>query len=115
MPNTARGGGVSRKITHAGDRKRLKQIVEGLDVPEGMAVIVRTAGSERTKTEIKRDYEYLLRLWDDIRATTLRSSAPCLIYEEANLIKRSIHDLYARDIAEVQVEGDRKSTRLNSS
>ncbi|HEY9567066.1 MAG TPA: ribonuclease E/G, partial [Thalassobaculum sp.] len=106
MPNTARGGGVSRKITHAGDRKRLKQIVEGLDVPEGMAVIVRTAGSERTKTEIKRDYEYLLRLWDDIRETTLRSTAPCLIYEEANLIKRSIRDLYARDIDEVQVEGE---------
>ncbi|MEQ8394626.1 Rne/Rng family ribonuclease [Thalassobaculum sp.] len=106
MPNTARGGGVSRKITHAGDRKRLKQIVEGLDVPDGMAVIVRTAGSERTKTEIKRDYEYLLRLWDDIRETTLKSSAPCLIYEEANLIKRSIRDLYARDIDEVQVEGE---------
>jgi len=106
MPNTARGGGVSRKITHAGDRKRLKQIVEGLDVPEGMAVIVRTAGSERTKTEIKRDYEYLLRLWDDIRETTLKSTAPCLIYEEANLIKRSIRDLYARDIDEVQVEGE---------
>jgi ribonuclease E len=106
MPNTARGGGVSRKITHAGDRKRLKQIVEGLDVPDGMAVIVRTAGSERTKTEIKRDYEYLLRLWDDIRETTLQSTAPCLIYEEANLIKRSIRDLYARDIDEVQVEGE---------
>ncbi|EDP64079.1 Ribonuclease E and G [alpha proteobacterium BAL199] len=106
MPNTARGGGVSRKITHTGDRKRLKQIVEGLDVPDGMAVIVRTAGSERTKTEIKRDYEYLLRLWDDIRETTLKSSAPCLIYEEANLIKRSIRDLYARDIDEVQVEGE---------
>ncbi|MEQ9331292.1 Rne/Rng family ribonuclease [Thalassobaculum sp.] len=106
MPNTARGGGVSRKITHAGDRKRLKQIVEGLDVPDGMAVIVRTAGSERTKTEIKRDYEYLLRLWDDIRETTLKSTAPCLIYEEANLIKRSIRDLYARDIDEVQVEGE---------
>ncbi len=106
MPNTARGGGVSRKITHAGDRKRLKHIVEGLDVPDGMAVIVRTAGSERTKTEIKRDYEYLLRLWDDIRETTLKSTAPCLIYEEANLIKRSIRDLYARDIDEVQVEGE---------
>ena len=94
MPNTARGGGVSRKITNIGDRKRLKQIVEGLDVPEGMAVIVRTAGSERTKTEIKRDYEYLLRLWDQIRDKTLTSTAPCLIYEEADLIKRSIRDLY---------------------
>ena len=106
MPNTPRGGGVSRKITSAGDRKRLKGIVEGLDVPEGMAVIVRTAGSERTKTEIKRDYEYLLRLWDEIRESTLQSTAPCLIYEEANLIKRSIRDLYARDIDEVLVEGD---------
>ena len=106
MPNTARGGGVSRKITHAGDRKRLKQVVEGLDVPDGMAVIVRTAGSQRTKAEIKRDYEYLLRLWDEIRSTTLESTAPCLIYEEANLIKRSIRDLYARDIDEIQVDGD---------
>lgn len=106
MPNTARGGGVSRKITHAGDRKRLKQVVEGLDVPDGMAVIVRTAGSQRTKVEIKRDYEYLLRLWSDIREITLNSSAPCLIYEEANLIKRSIRDLYARDIDEVQVDGE---------
>jgi ribonuclease E len=106
MPNTARGGGVSRKITNIADRKRLKQIVEGLEVPEGMAVIVRTAGSQRTKTEIKRDYEYLLRLWDQIREKTLTSSAPCLIYEEANLIKRSIRDLYTRDIDEVLVEGE---------
>ncbi|MEQ8333925.1 ribonuclease E/G [Nisaea sp.] len=106
MPNTARGGGVSRKITNIADRKRLKQIVEGLELPEGMAVIVRTAGSQRTKTEIKRDYEYLLRLWDQIREKTLTSSAPCLIYEEANLIKRSIRDLYTRDIDEVMVEGD---------
>ncbi|WP_193173004.1 Rne/Rng family ribonuclease [Nisaea nitritireducens] len=106
MPNTARGGGVSRKITNIADRKRLKQIVEGLELPEGMAVIVRTAGSQRTKTEIKRDYEYLLRLWDQIREKTLTSSAPCLIYEEANLIKRSIRDLYTRDIDEVLVEGE---------
>ena len=106
MPNTARGGGVSRKITNIADRKRLKQIVEGLDVPEGMAVIVRTAGSERTKTEIKRDYEYLVRLWDQIREKTLTSTAPCLIYEEADLIKRSIRDLYTRDIDEVLVEGE---------
>ena len=106
MPNTARGGGVSRKITNIADRKRLKQIVEGLELPEGMAVIVRTAGSQRTKTEIKRDYEYLLRLWDQIREKTLTSSAPCLIYEEANLIKRSIRDLYTRDIDQVLVEGE---------
>ncbi|MEP3112733.1 Rne/Rng family ribonuclease [Nisaea sp.] len=106
MPNTARGGGVSRKITNIADRKRLKQIVEGLELPEGMAVIVRTAGSQRTKTEIKRDYEYLIRLWDQIREKTLTSSAPCMIYEEANLIKRSIRDLYTRDIGEVLVEGE---------
>jgi ribonuclease E len=106
MPNTPRGGGVSRKITNAVDRKRLKQVVEGLDVPKDMAVIVRTAGSQRTKTEIKRDYEYLLRLWDQIRELTLDSTAPCLVHEEANLIKRSIRDLYTRDIDEVLVEGE---------
>jgi ribonuclease E len=106
MPNTPRGGGVSRKITNAVDRKRLKQVVESLDVPKDMAVIVRTAGSQRTKTEIKRDYEYLLRLWDQIRELTLESSAPCLVHEEANLIKRSIRDLYTRDIDEVLVEGE---------
>ncbi|AHC73499.1 ribonuclease, Rne [Candidatus Endolissoclinum faulkneri L5] len=106
MPNTDRGGGVSRKITHLADRKRLKRIVDTLKVPEGMAVIVRTAGAQRTKAEIKRDYEYLLRLWDEIRKTTLDSTAPCLIYEEANLIKRSIRDLYTRDLDEVLVDGD---------
>jgi ribonuclease E len=106
MPNTARGGGVSRKIVNPGDRKRLKTVVDGLDVPEGMAVIVRTAGSQRTKAEIKRDYEYLLRLWDEIREVTLQSSAPCRIHEEANLIKRSIRDLYTGDIDEVLVEGE---------
>lgn len=106
MPNTPKGGGVSRKITNIGDRKRLKTVVEGLDVPEGAAVIVRTAGSERTKTEIKRDYEYLMRLWDGIREGTLESTAPCLIHEEGNLVKRSIRDLYARDISEVLVEGE---------
>ncbi len=106
MPNTPRGGGVSRKITNLVDRKRLKQVVEGLDVPKDMAVIVRTAGSQRTKTEIKRDYEYLLRLWDQIRKLTLESAAPCLVHEEANLIKRSIRDLYTRDIDEVLVEGE---------
>ena len=106
MPNTPRGGGVSRKIISALDRKRLKSVVEGLSVPEGMAVIVRTAGSQRTKTEIKRDYEYLIRLWDEIRESTLVSTAPYLVHEEGNLIKRSIRDLYTRDIDEILVEGD---------
>lgn len=106
MPNTARGGGVSRKITSATDRRRLKAIASELDCPDGMAVIVRTAGSERSKTEIKRDYEYLLRAWDSVRDLTLKSSAPSLVYEEASLIKRSIRDLYARDIDEVLVDGD---------
>jgi ribonuclease E len=106
MPNTARGGGVSRKITSANDRKRLKSVIGDLEIPKGMAVIVRTAGSERNRTEIKRDYEYLLRLWGEIRDLTLRSTAPALIYEEANLIKRSIRDLYTRDIEDIQVEGE---------
>jgi len=106
MPNTGRGGGISRKITSAGDRKRLKSILEEFDIPDGMAVIVRTAGSERNKTELRRDYEYLVRLWDEIRQLTLQSTAPNLIYEEASLIKRAIRDLYARDIEEVLVEGD---------
>ncbi|HUB94555.1 MAG TPA: Rne/Rng family ribonuclease [Stellaceae bacterium] len=106
MPNTPRGGGVSRKITNTMDRRRLKELMSDLNVPDGMGVIVRTAGSERSKTEIKRDFEYLLRLWDEIRDLTLRSTAPALIYEEGNLIKRSIRDLYARDIDEVVVDGD---------
>ncbi len=106
MPNTARGGGVSRKIINTNDRRRLKAIASELDCPEGMAVIVRTAGSERSKAEIKRDYEYLLRAWDQVRELTLQSSAPAAVYEEASLIKRSIRDLYARDIDEVLVEGD---------
>jgi ribonuclease E len=106
MPNTARGGGVSRKITSIADRRRLKDILEELDIPEGMGVIVRTAGAERSKAEIRRDYEYLLRLWNEIRDLTLRSTAPALIYEEGNLIKRSIRDLYTRDIDEVVVEGE---------
>ena len=106
MPNTPRGGGVSRKITNSLDRRRLKDLVSDLDMPEGMGVIVRTAGSERSKAEIKRDFEYLLRLWDEIRDVTLKSTAPALIYEEGNLIKRSIRDLYARDIEEVVVDGD---------
>jgi ribonuclease E len=106
MPNTGRGGGVSRKITSATDRRRLKELLEELELPEGMGVIVRTAGSERSKAEIKRDLEYLLRLWDEIRSLTLQSTAPALIYEEGNLIKRSIRDLYARDIDEVLVDGE---------
>ncbi len=105
MPNTPRGGGVSRKITSMIDRRRLKDLMGDLEVPEGMGVIVRTAGSERSKIEIKRDFEYLLRLWDEIRELTLQSTAPALIYEEGNLIKRSIRDLYARDIDEVLVDG----------
>jgi len=106
MPNTARGGGISRKITHGADRKRLKTIVGALDLPEGMAVIVRTAGAERSKAEIKRDYEYLLRMWDRVRELTLESMAPTLVYEEGDLIKRSIRDLYGRDIEEIIVDGD---------
>ena len=106
MPNTAKGGGISRKIGNAADRKRLKSVLGELQIPDGMAVIVRTAGAQRTKPEIRRDYEYLLRLWDDIRTNTLESTAPALIHEEANLIKRAIRDLYARDTEEILVEGD---------
>ncbi len=106
MPNTARGGGVSRKIVSSTDRRRLKAIANELDIPDGMAVIIRTAGSERSKTEIRRDYEYLLRMWDSVRELTLKSSAPALTYEEASLIKRSIRDLYSRAIDEVLVDGD---------
>jgi ribonuclease E len=105
MPNTARGGGISRKITNAADRKKLKEIAGELTVPEGAGLIIRTAGAERTKTEIKRDYEYLMRLWEQIRELTLKSIAPAPIYEEGNLIKRAIRDLYSRDIDEVLVEG----------
>ncbi|MEK9944944.1 MAG: ribonuclease E/G [Alphaproteobacteria bacterium] len=106
MPNTARGGGISRKITNAGDRKRLKSIVGDISIPKEMALIVRTAGAQRTKPEIKRDYEYLSRLWSEIRETTLESIAPALVHEEANLIKRSIRDLYTKEVDEVLVEGD---------
>jgi len=106
MPNTARGGGISRKITNGGDRKKLKAVAEGLDVPEGMGLIVRTAGAKRTKTEIKRDFEYLLRLWERVRDLTLESMAPALVYEEGSLIKRSIRDLYSKDIDQVLIEGD---------
>lgn len=106
MPNTIRGGGISRKITAGTDRSRLKKILADLDVPEGMAVIVRTAGAGRSKAEIKRDYEYLLRLWSSIRDETLNSMAPALVYEEGNLIKRSIRDLYGRDIEEIIIQGE---------
>ncbi|WP_428409559.1 Rne/Rng family ribonuclease [Hyphococcus sp.] len=106
MPNTARGGGISRKIPHSTDRKRLRRVVDSLDVPQGMGLIIRTAGAKRTKVEIKRDYDYLLRLWENIRSLTLKSIAPCLIYEEASLIKRAIRDLYDKDIGEVLVEGE---------
>lgn len=106
MPNTSRGGGISRKITNARDRKRLKGIIDGLGVSEGMAVILRTAGSERSKAEIKRDYDYSLRLWNEIRELTLASTAPALIYEEGNLIKRTIRDLYAKEIDEILVSGE---------
>ncbi len=107
MPNTARGGGISRKITNAVDRKKLKEIAAEIDVPKGAGLIVRTAGAKRTKSEIKRDYEYLQRLWEQIRELTLKSIAPAKIYEEGDLIKRSIRDLYSREIDEVIVEGDR--------
>ncbi len=106
MPNTARGGGISRKITDPADRRRLKSIAQELDVPDGMGVIVRTAGASRTKAEVKRDFEYLLRMWETVRETTLRSSAPTLVYEEGSLIKRSIRDLYNKDIDEITVAGD---------
>ena len=105
MPNTARGGGISRKITSGEDRSRLKEIAQELEVPEGMGVIVRTAGASRTKTEIKRDFEYLLRLWETVRDLTLKSTAPKLVYEEGSLVKRSIRDLYSKDIDEVIVAG----------
>ncbi len=106
MPNTASGGGISRKIASPADRKRLRQIVDELDVPEGMGLIIRTAGASRTKAEIKRDFEYLLRLWENVRDLTLDSTAPALVYEEGNLIKRSIRDLYNKEIDEVQVAGE---------
>ena len=106
MPNTARGGGISRKITDAVDRRRLKEVAQELEVPEGMGVILRTAGASRTKTEVKRDFEYLLRLWENVRDLTLKSTAPTLVYEEGSLIKRSIRDLYSKDIDEILVGGD---------
>ncbi len=106
MPNSPRGGGISRKITSAADRRRLKEVMTELDIPRGMGMIVRTAGAQRPKPEIKRDCEYLLRLWDDIRDLTMKSVAPALIYEEASLIKRAIRDVYSRDIDEILVDGE---------
>lgn len=106
MPNTPRGGGISRKITNAADRKRLKSAAQSLNLPEGMGLIIRTAGGNRTKLEIKRDYEYLLRMWDTIREQTLQSVAPSCVYEEGDLVKRAIRDLYNKDVEEVLVEGE---------
>ncbi len=106
MPNTPRGGGISRKITNAADRKRLKSAAQGLELPEGMGLIIRTAGENRTKIEIRRDYDYLLRLWDTIREKTLSSNAPACVYEEGDLVKRVIRDLYNKDVQDVVVEGD---------
>ena len=106
MPNTARGGGISRKITSGPDRKRLKEVVGDLDVPEGMGVILRTAGAARTQPEIKRDFEYLLRVWEKVRELTLQSTAPALVYEEGSLVKRAIRDLYSKDMEDIQVCGE---------
>ena len=106
MPNTSHGGGISRKISNAADRKRLKSIMADLDLPRTMGCIVRTAGLSRTKTEIQRDFDYLARLWDEIRERTLSSAAPACIHEDSNLIKRAIRDIYSRDIDEVLVEGE---------
>ena len=106
MPNTPRGGGISRKITNAADRKRLKAAAQSLELPEGMGLIIRTAGANRTKLEIKRDYEYLLRLWDTVRELTLKSNAPALVYEEGSLIKRAIRDLYNKDTSDILVDGE---------
>ena len=106
MPNTARGGGISRKITNLQDRKRLKEIARDLEVPQGMGVILRTAGANRTRVEVKRDFEYLMRLWENVRTLTLQSTAPTLVYEEGSLIKRSIRDLYNKDISEIVVAGE---------
>jgi len=106
MPNSPRGGGVSRKITSANDRKRLREVIDELGLPQGMSLIVRTAGAQRPKPEIRRDCEYLLRLWDNIRERTLSSTAPALIYEEADLIKRSIRDVFSRDVEEIVVDGE---------
>ena len=110
MPNTARGGGISRKVTNSDDRRRMKEIAEALQVPDGMGVILRTAGANRTDQEVQRDFEYLLRLWETVRDLTLKSTAPCLVYEEGSLVKRSIRDLYHKDIDEIIVEGEAAHT-----
>jgi len=111
MPNTDRGGGgISRKISNMADRRKLKEVATELEVPEGMGVIIRTAGANRTKQEIKRDFEYLMRQWDAVRELTLRSSAPTVVYEEGNLVKRAIRDLYSKDVSEVLVEGEQGFT-----
>ncbi|MGP0060535.1 MAG: Rne/Rng family ribonuclease [Beijerinckiaceae bacterium] len=109
MPNTARGGGISRKITDSDDRQRLKAIAQDLEVPDGMGVILRTAGASRTKAEVKRDFEYLLRMWETVREMTLKSTAPALVYEEGSLVKRAIRDLYNKDIDEIIVSGENSS------
>ncbi|MDP7600774.1 MAG: ribonuclease E/G, partial [Rhodospirillales bacterium] len=106
MPNTGKGGGISRKIANGSDRKRLKTIISNFDIPDGMAVIVRTAGADRSKAEIKRDYEYLIKLWSGVRDLTLESTAPAMIHEEASIIKRAVRDHYSRDVTEVIVEGE---------
>ena len=106
MPNSSHGGGISRKINSSSDRKRLKQVVSDLSLPKSMGLIVRTAGISRTKTEIKRDFDYLARLWDEIRQNTLASTAPALIHSDSDLIKRAIRDIYNREIEEVVVEGE---------
>ncbi|MAI50175.1 MAG: ribonuclease E/G [Rhodospirillaceae bacterium] len=105
MPNSSRGGGISRKITGAKERRKLRDTLNSLDMPKGMGVIIRTAGLERNKAEIKRDFEYLIRAWDEVRKTTLESSAPAMVYEEGDIIKRAIRDVYSKDIEEIQVEG----------
>ena len=112
MPNTARGGGISRKITSADDRRKLREIAEELEVPEGMGVILRTAGAARTKAEVKRDFEYLLRIWEQVRDLTLKSTAPTLVYEEGSLAKRSIRDLYSKDSEEIVVAGEQGYSNL---
>ena len=107
MPNAgSRNGGISRKIQDDDDRKRLKEVLNDLEIPEGMSLIVRTAGQERSKIEIRRDYDYLINVWEEIRQKTLVSVAPCLIHEEGDLVKRAIRDIYTREIDEVLVEGE---------
>ncbi|MFN3890488.1 MAG: Rne/Rng family ribonuclease [Beijerinckiaceae bacterium] len=106
MPNTARGGGISRKITDSEDRRRMKEIAQDLEVPEGMGVILRTAGASRSKQEVRRDFEHLLRMWESVRELTLQSTAPTLVYEEGSLIKRTIRDLYSEEFDDIVVAGD---------